>query len=152
MRNVCDRNDLHIRILRMFHTKCLVKSKFTNSKFLIKLRQCTLEMLHVLRRGKGTAEITDSVPDTTVEHFTATVTTLIIHDDLQAVSVQTLFQFLEIIVKHFLKNSKIMKCDLIQTTFNLSYDLTGSAVCILITCKKKCQISMPQIPFKTVAY
>ena len=109
-------------------------------------------MIHILRRGKGTAEITDSVPDTTVEHFATTVTTLIIHDDLQAVSVQTLFQFLKIIVKHFLKNSKIMKCDLIQTTFNLSYDLAGSAVCILITCKKKCQISMPQISFKTVAY
>ena len=45
-----------------------------------------------------------------------------------------------------------MHCYLIHTSVNRSYDLTGSAVGILITCQKKRQIIMPEITGKSVAY
>ena len=45
-----------------------------------------------------------------------------------------------------------MQCNLIDTSFYFSHNLTGCAVCILITGKKKGKISMPEIPLKSMTY
>ena len=45
-----------------------------------------------------------------------------------------------------------MHCYLIHASVNRSHDLTGSAVCILITCQQISQIVMPEITGKSVTY
>ena len=85
----------------------------------------------------------DAVPDTAVEDFPHTASIPVVHENLDASGSEIRLQGRKIIIKEFFKNRKVMKGDLINASLNLSYNLTGRTVGILIVYKQKCQVCMP---------
>ena len=149
MSNLCDRHD-SCPFFGMLNTKCFVKPQFANAKFLIELCYFLFKFFCTFRSIKCLCKVTDTVTDSLIEDLSMSIDPLVIPDHGKSVFSKYLSKILEIIVKQFFKNLKIMQCCNINTSFDRSDNLTGSAVCILMTDHKVSQISMPQISFKSV--
>ena len=149
MGNLCDRHD-SCTFFGMLNTKCFVKPQFTNTKFFIELCYFLFKFFRILCLIQCFCKITDTVTNSLIKDLSVSIDTSVIPDHGKSVFSKNLSKILEIIVKQLFKNLKIMKCCNVNTSLDRSDNLTGSAVCILMTDHKVSQISMPQISFKSV--
>ena len=135
MGDVSDRHDLHT-VFIVLHAERLMKSKLAHSEFFVKSGDDPLEFFRGSCLSKCPCKIADAVADPLIKDFSVPVCVMIILDHVNTGSPNLLLHPVKVIIKQFFENFKIMKCCLIDTSFDLTYDLACSTVRILTVCQQ----------------
>ena len=146
----CDRNDLCFSILVFLDTESLMKSQLAYAEILIELDHIFHEFLCILGCCQCAAHLADTVADTFVEHLSTVLRCLIVAEDTVAGSMEYFVQKIQVKIIQFLEDCKIMECQLIDASVDMSTDLARGAECILVVHKKQSQIIVPQVSCKSI--
>ena len=146
----CDRNDLCFSILVFLDTESLMKSQLAYAEILIELDHIFHEFLCILGCCQCAAHLADTVADTFVEHLSTVLRCLIVAEDTAAGSMEYFVQKIQVKIIQFLEDCKIMECQLIDASVDMSTDLARGAECILVVHKKQSQIIVPQVSCKSI--
>ena len=150
MSDPCHRHDHRVAVPVVFDAERLMKAKFAYAEILIELHHVRHKLFRGLRLRQSNAHLADTVADTFIEHPAAVLRRIIAAQHMAAGSVEHTIKNRKVKIVKFFKNLKIMKSQFVDTALHRSPDLTRRAEGVFMAYQKKRQISMPEIPGKTV--
>ena len=150
MCNSCDRLDLYLAILIMSDTECLVKTKLTYTKILIKSNHIIHEFLSCGSCCQCLAHLADTVTDPCIKELAVLIRCLIITDYTAACGSKYFVKNSDVEIVQLFEYPEIIFCKVIDAAFDGSADLTCHTECIFMIYQKECKICMPDISGKSV--
>ena len=128
-----------------------MQAQFAHTEILVKRGHDVHECMLIGCCRQSAARLTDPVTDPLVEHLAVLVDIFIIFQKGQTVDPQRLIDLVQIIVKQFLENGKVIQRHRVDAALHRAHDLTGHAERIFVIDQQICQIIVPQISLKAMA-
>ena len=146
----CDRLDLHLSLLIVTDTECLMETKLANTEIFI-------EGYHIIHKFfgcggccQGFAHLTDTVTDPGIKELAVLIRCLVITDHPAAYSSEHFIKDRDVKIIQFLENLEIIFCQVVNAALDRSSYLACHTESVLMIYQKEGKICMPDISGKTV--